>query len=31
MENKVYWYNCEKYDEKLISEAYQEILLIMGY
>ena len=30
MENKVYWYNCEKYDEKLISEAYQEILVDNG-
>jgi uncharacterized protein (DUF362 family)/Pyruvate/2-oxoacid:ferredoxin oxidoreductase delta subunit len=30
MENKVYWYNCEKYDEKLITEAYQEILVDNG-
>ena len=30
MENKVYWYNCEKYDEKLITEGYQEILVDNG-
>lgn len=30
MENKVYWYKCEKYDENLITEAYQEILVDNG-
>lgn len=30
MENKVYWYKCEKYDENLIAEAYQEILVDNG-
>lgn len=30
MEKKVYWYKCEKYDENLIAEAYQEILVDNG-
>lgn len=30
MEKKVYWYKCEKYDENLITEAYQEILVDNG-
>lgn len=30
MENKVYWYKCEKYDENLIAEAYQEVLVDNG-
>lgn len=30
MENKVYWYKCEKYDENLITEAYQEVLVDNG-
>lgn len=30
MEKKVYWYKCEKYDENLIAEAYQEVLVDNG-
>ena len=27
MENKVYWTNCSKYDEQLIEDSYQELLI----
>lgn len=30
MENKVYVYKCNKYDEALIEEAYDEILVKPG-
>ena len=30
MENKVYIYKCNKYDELLVEQAYQEILVNNG-
>ena len=27
MENKVYWTSCSKYDEQLIENSYQELLI----
>lgn len=30
MNNKVFWYKCEKYDENLIFDAYNEILVRPG-
>ena len=31
MENKVYWTNCSKYDEQLIEDSYQELLINNHY